>query len=97
MEVNIMDDKKMVTIWLTNADQKNPCLVNELFHLYEVCAKKKYKIAEFHSGAEDLYANTRDLLLFNRKRVAEKEIQTEKMSKQASILTGHSDHHKIQC
>jgi hypothetical protein len=92
-----MDDKKLVTIWLTNADQKDPCLVNELSHLYEVYAKKKYKVAEFHSGTEDLYANTRDLLLFNRKRMAEKEIQTEKMSKQAGILTGHSDYHKIQC
>ena len=97
MEVNIIDDKKMVTIWLTNTDQKDPCLVNELFHLYEVYTKKKYQIAEFHSGTEDLYANTRDLLLFNRKRMVEKEIQTEKMSKQASVLTGHSGHHKIQC
>jgi hypothetical protein len=92
-----MNDKKMVMIWLTNADQKDPCLVNELFYLYEVYTKKKYRIAEFHSGEGDLYANTRDLLLFNRKRMAEKEIQTEKMSKQAGILTGHSDYHKIQC
>ena len=28
-------------------------------------------VAQFHSGTEDLYRNTRDLLLFNRKRIEE--------------------------
>ena len=35
-------------------------------------------VAQFHSGTEDLYRNTRDLLLFNRKRIEELAVQREK-------------------
>ena len=35
-------------------------------------------VAVFLSGEEDLYQQTRDLLLYNRRRQAEKEVQAEK-------------------
>ena len=35
-------------------------------------------VAQFHSGTEDLYCNTRDQLLFNRKRIEELAVQREK-------------------
>ena len=36
------------------------------------------RVAVFLSGEEDLYQQTRDLLLYNRRRLAEKEVQAEK-------------------
>lgn len=41
---------------------------------------KKYMVAVFESGKGDLYENTRDLLLFNRRRSAEKAVQQAKSS-----------------
>ena len=42
-------------------------------------------MAVFLSGEEDLYQQTRDLLLYNRRRLAEKEVQAEK---QAGLVMG---------
>ena len=36
--------------------------------------------AVMHSGKEDIYANTRDLLVENRRRQAEKEVRAERES-----------------
>ena len=97
MEVNIYEDKKIVAIWLTNAERKDECLQQELGQLYKKYKEQKYKVAEFHSGTEDLYANTRDLLLYNRKRMAQLEIQREKLAELPPILSGHSKARPIQC
>ena len=35
-------------------------------------------VAVFESGKGNLYKNTRDLLLYNRRRSAEREVQREK-------------------
>lgn len=41
-------------------------------------------VAVFYSGEEDLYQQTRDLLLYNRRRVAEKQVQEQ--GQQAMVL-----------
>ena len=46
--------------------------------VYDTYKKKKYLVAVFESGNCDLYAQTRDLLLYNRQRLAEQEIRREK-------------------
>lgn len=40
-------------------------------------------VAVFMSGEQDLYENTRDLLLYNRRRMAEKEVQAERIARSA--------------
>ena len=42
-------------------------------------------VAVFESGKGDLYENTRDLLLFNRRRSAEKAVQQEKKQRAVSM------------
>ena len=71
MEVHVRDDMKLVTVWLTRAEQEDAAIRKQLKALYADYKAKKYKVAQFHSGTEDLYTCTRDLLLFNRKRIAE--------------------------
>ena len=78
MEINVRDDKKLVEIWLTNAEKIDPVLREGLKEIYAKYKAKKYMVAVFESGKGNLYENTRDLLLYNRRRSAEREVQQEK-------------------
>lgn len=78
MEMNVRDDQKLVEIWLTNAEKIDPVLREGLKEIYAKYKTKKYMVAVFESGKGDLYENTRDLLLFNRRRSAEKTVQQAK-------------------
>ena len=77
-EVN--DLKKIVTIWLTNGEKNDMELRTGLKNLYAEYRAKKYMVAVFSSGNEDLYANTLDLLKYNKRRLAEQEVQREKQA-----------------
>ena len=83
MEMNVRDDQKLVEIWLTNAEKIDPVLREGLKEIYAKYKTKKYMVAVFESGKGDLYENTRDLLIFNRRRSAEKAVQ------QAKARRGH--------
>ena len=78
MEMNILDDKKIVEIWLTNAEKKDPALQESLQAIYDKYKKKKYMVAGFESGEKELYQGTLDLLIYNRRRCAELEVEREK-------------------
>ena len=81
LEMNVRDDQKLVEIWLTNAEKIDPVLREGLKEIYAKYKTKKYMVAVFESGKGDLYENTRDLLLFNRRRSAEKAVQQAKKQK----------------
>ena len=77
MEMIVKDERKLVEIWLTNAEKSGPVLRAGLQSVYDTYKKKKYLVAVFESGNCDLYEQTRDLLLYNRQRMAEQEIRRE--------------------
>lgn len=81
MEIDARDDMKLVMIWLTRAEVEDTVLRERLKTLYAEYKAKKYMVAQFHSGTEDLYEGTRDLLLYNRRRSAELEVQREKQKR----------------
>ncbi len=82
MEMNIHNDTQIVEIWLTNAEKSDPALQDELKGIYAEYKAKKYMVAVFQSGQGNLYENTRDLLLFNRRRSAERAVEArEKLGK----------------
>ena len=81
MEMNVRDDKKLVEIWLTNAEKVDPVLREGLKEIYAKCKAKKYMVAVFESGTGDLYENALALLRFNRRRSAEREVQREKQQR----------------
>ena len=85
MEMNVRDDQKLVEIWLTNAEKIDPVLREGLREIYAKYKTKKYMVAVFESGKGDLYENTRDLLLFNRRRSAEKAGQQAKKQRAAGM------------
>ena len=91
------DDMKLVTIWLTRAEQEDTALRERLKELYADYKAKKYMVAQFHSGTEDLYQGTRDLLIFNRQRIEEIALQREKQAVDPDHSGSQPTRRIIQC
>ena len=62
----VREDSKIVEIWLDHRDQNDLQLSAKLRPLFADYNGKKYTVAVFQSGKEDLYEQTRPLLLHNR-------------------------------
>ena len=76
--MEIREQNKIVELWLTREERDDPAFRESLKPIYQQYKDQKYLVAVFLSGEEDLYQQTRDLLLYNRRRQAEKEVQAEK-------------------
>lgn len=85
---------KLVEIWLTRQEQADDALREQLQQMYQDYKSRKYMVAQFHSGGGDLYVITRDLLIFNRKRIEELALALEKSP---DISTSYSQTLPIQC
>ena len=77
LEINVHDDRKIVEIWLDRSEQADAGLHETLRPIYQEYSGKKYTVAVFQSGAEDLYEQTHQLLLYNRNRTAELEVKNQ--------------------
>ena len=75
MKIYVKDDKKIVEIWLTNAEQQNKELRKSLEPLYAKYKQKKYKLAVFLSGSRDLFKQTEALLLHNQTVFARRDLE----------------------
>ena len=91
------DDMKLVTVWLTRAEQEDLSLRERLKEVYAEYKAKKYMVAQFHSGTEDLYEGTRDLLIFNRKRIEEIALQRERQAAGPDHSGSQPTRRIIQC
>ena len=78
MEINVNDDIKIVEIWLTRAEREDAGLRERLKPLYQKYKAKKYMVAQFESGGQALEDITGALLVYNRKRSAQMEMEREK-------------------
>lgn len=78
MEICINDERRAVEVWLLNEEKNDPSVQQRLKPLYTEYAGKKYTVAVFMSGSQDLYSLTSSLLCYNRKRIAELEVEQEK-------------------
>lgn len=78
MEINVHDDTKMVDIWLTREERDNQEIQERMKPIYRDFSEKKYTVAVFLSGDQELLEETSALLCYNRRRIAELEIQQEK-------------------
>lgn len=94
MEVNVHDDIKLVEVWLTKQEQEDAALREQLQRMYQAYSSRKYMVAQFYSGGEDLYALTRSLLVFNRRRIEELAAAREKNS---DISTSYCPTLPVQC
>lgn len=86
MRMNINEQSKIVELWLTRAERDDPALRESLKPIYRQYKDQKYLVAVFLSGEEELYQQTRDLLRYNRRRQAEKEVQSMKQAEMSMRL-----------
>ena len=66
MVIDIDKDSKLAFIWLTNEEQLNTSITNEVEVLIKDFSKQKYKVAIFKSGKEDVVELTCSLLAHNK-------------------------------
>lgn len=78
LEINVNESSKIIEIWLTNAEKQDQELHEKLKPLYQEFEAKKFLVAVFESGQRDLAEATSDLLCYNRRRSAEREVEQEK-------------------
>ena len=83
--MEIREQNKIVELWLTREERDDSAFRESLKPIHQQYKDQNYLVAVFLSGEEDLYQQTRDLLLYNRRRLAEKEVQAEK---QAGLVMG---------
>lgn len=79
LQMTINENSKIVDLWLTRAEKADAAVQEALKPIYQKYKEQKYLVAVFLSGEEELYPQTRDLLLYNRRRSAEKAVQQQKV------------------
>ena len=88
MEINRNEESRIISVWLTNADQQNEEIQNWLKGKYPVWKKQGYLTVVYKSGHEDLYENTLALLRHNRRLSARKEVEAEKLARKQAEAEG---------
>ena len=78
MEINIRNDIKMVELWLTKSERQDAKLRSDLKVLYQGFKESGYQVTTFLSGDQDLADTTSGLICYNRKRIAQLEVEREK-------------------
>ena len=86
LEINIRDDSKIVEVWLTGEERRDTNLREQLRPLYQEFKAKKYLIAVFESGDQNLEELTGSLLGYNRKRTVQLEMEREKRQGMAMTM-----------
>ena len=66
LEVNVNHNTQVVSVWLTNADQSDSAVQQELNQICADSKARKYKTAVFRSGTQNLVEKTQSLLSLNR-------------------------------
>ena len=82
MQTKIHEPAQIVEVMLTHTEQADEAVKKQLKELYAQYKGTKYTVAVFLSGKRDLYEDTRDLLLFNRRRAAERAVHACKAAGQ---------------
>lgn len=78
LQIDVLDDKKIVAVWLTRAEDANEAVRARIDGLCREYKPRKYQVAVYKSGREDLHTSVLDLLAYNKRRAAELQVQREK-------------------
>ena len=86
MEINVRDNSKIVEVWLTREEKQDANLRERLKPLYQEYAAKKFLVAVFESGEQNLEELTGSLLGYNKKRTVQLEMEREKQQGMAMTM-----------
>lgn len=77
LEVNIREGDRIVEVWLTGEEKRDMRSRERLKPLYREYKAKRFLVAVFESGEQDLAELTGRLLGYNRTRAARLEVERE--------------------
>lgn len=80
MEIHVRDESRIVEVWLTKAEQQDEEVRERLKPLYQAYKRKHYLVAVFQSGEQNLADVTSDLLCYNRRRIAQLEVERDRQN-----------------
>lgn len=63
------DEDRILEIWLSNPEQKDPSVKNSLMPLIKSMKARKYLVCIYESGSQDVFKQTEALLLSNYKKI----------------------------
>lgn len=66
MKVEVNDQFRFASVWLTNEEKDNKQIRESLQSLMAKYKSKKYKFVIYESGSRDLLEQTKDLLSHNK-------------------------------
>ena len=77
MQMCVIDEKRIICIWLTHSEAKSNSYLSLLETFFKSEKQKKYTVAVFESGKEDLKESIIGLLLNQKERNALTSINRE--------------------
>ena len=86
MRMEISEKNKIVELWLTSKEKDDAAFRESLKPLYQRYKAQNYLVAIFLSGESDLYQQTRNLLLDNRRKLVEREVQKRQQIQSAMSM-----------
>lgn len=72
------ENEKLIEVWLTNQEQEKPEIKGQLEKIYRQGKERRFLVAVFLSGREELSDLTSALLLHNRDKLARQEVQRQR-------------------
>ena len=78
MQIQVHEDKKIVCVWLTKDESSDAATPARIKNVIAKFRPKKYLVVIFRSGTQELTESTRELLRYNRRLTAEREVLAEK-------------------
>lgn len=78
MQIQVHEDKKIVCVWLTKDESSDAATPARIKNVIAKFRPKKFLVVIFHSGTQELTESTRELLRYNRRLTAEREVLAEK-------------------
>lgn len=83
MEIIRDEKKKQIQIWMTQQESQDKTLQSRLKPMYTQWKKQKYLVAVYRSGSKDLRESVLDLLLHNKKVLAEQAAERQRIARAA--------------
>ena len=78
MQIQVHEDKRIVCVWLTKDESSDAATPTQIKDIIAQFRPKKYLVVIFRSGTQELTESTRELLRYNRRLTAEREVLAEK-------------------
>lgn len=83
MEIYVRDDEKLIEVWLTKQEREKLEIKEQMAEIYRQGKEKRFLVAVFLSGQEELGELTSALLRHNRDKLARREVEQRKRKKGA--------------